>query len=124
MPVILWVVQALLAVLFAGAGGMKLVMAPDSLVPLMPWVVDFRPETVKVIGALEVLGGAGLVIPAATSIAPVLTPVAAGGLAVVMAGGAAVHIGRGEYPHSVGNMVVFAVAVLTAWGTYRSYVPR
>ncbi|MFC0598331.1 DoxX family protein [Streptomyces palmae] len=120
MPVVLWVAQALLAVLFTAAGGMKLVMSPDAMVPLMPWVVDFRPETIKVIGALEVLGAVGLILPRATNIAPVLTPVAAAGLACVMAGGAVVHATRGEYPHIIGNVIVFAVALLTAWGALRS----
>ncbi|MFI2411753.1 DoxX family protein [Streptomyces sp. NPDC018947] len=120
MPVLLWVAQALLAVLFTAAGGMKLVMSPDALTPLMPWVVDFRPETVRAIGALEVLGAVGLILPRATNIAPVLTPAAAAGLAVVMAGGAVVHVTRGEYPHSIGNIAVLAVALLTAWGALRS----
>ncbi|MFD7626559.1 DoxX family protein [Streptomyces sp. NPDC059851] len=120
MPIVLWVAQALLAVLFTAAGGMKLVMSPDDMVPLMPWVVDFRPETIKAIGVLEVLGAVGLILPRATNIAPVLTPAAAAGLACVMAGGAVVHVTRGEYPHSIGNITVFAVALLTAWRALRS----
>ncbi|MEU5947627.1 DoxX family protein [Micromonospora sp. NPDC047465] len=121
MKIVLWVAQGLLAVLFAGAGGMKVVMAKDSLVPLMPWVVDFSSGMVKVIGVLEVLGAVGLVLPALTLIAPVLTPIAATGLAVVMLGGGIVHIGRGEYPHSIGNLVVLALAVLVAWGRFGPY---
>jgi putative oxidoreductase len=120
VSVVLWAAQALLAVLFTAAGGMKLIMSPEAMVPLMPWVVDFRPETIKAIGALEVLGAVGLILPRATNIAPVLTPAAAVGLAVIMAGGAVVHVTRGEYPHSIGNFTVLVVALLTAWGALRS----
>ncbi|GAA2332003.1 DoxX family protein [Streptomyces cuspidosporus] len=120
MPVVLWVAQALLAALFTAAGGMKLAMSPDALIPLMPWVEDFRPETIKAIGALEVLGAVGLILPRATNIAPALTPAAAAGLAVIMAGGAVVHVTRGEYPHGIGNITVLLIAALTAWGTLRS----
>ncbi|MFF8955362.1 DoxX family protein [Streptomyces sp. NPDC014894] len=119
MNLVLWVAQALLAVLFAGAGGMKIAMPQDSLIPLMPWVVDFAPAAVKAIGAAEVLGAAGLILPAATSIAPVLTPVAAVGLGVVIAGGTLVHIARSEYPAALANLVVLAVTVLVARGRFR-----
>jgi hypothetical protein len=117
--VVLWTAQGLLAVLFAGAGGMKLVMAEESLIPLMPWVVDFSPAAVKAIGAVEVLGAVGIVLPLAMSIAPVLTPVAAVGFALVMAGGGLVHAARGEYAQAVANVVVLAVAVFVAWGRFR-----
>lgn len=119
MNVVLWVAQALLAVLFAGAGGMKIAMSPESLIPLMPWVVDFAPETVKAIGVVEVLGAAGLILPAATSTAPLLTPIAAAGLGVVMVGGTAVHIARSEYSAGLANGVVLAAAVLVARGRFR-----
>ncbi|GHF75664.1 hypothetical protein GCM10010218_65740 [Streptomyces mashuensis] len=124
MPVALWAAQALLATLFTAAGGMKLIMPPDALIPLMPWVVDFRPETIQAIGALEILGAVGLILPRATNIAPALTPAAAAGLACIMAGGAVVHISRGEYPHTIGNITVSAVALLTARGALRSLSPH
>ncbi|MEO3974923.1 DoxX family protein [Streptomyces sp. CAU 1734] len=119
MNIVLWAVQILLAVLFTGAGGMKIAMSPESLIPLMPWVVDFSPGAVQAIGAVEVLGAAGLILPAATSIAPVLTPLAAAGLAVVMAGGTAVHFARSEYPAGLANVVVLAAAALVARGRLR-----
>jgi hypothetical protein len=78
----LWVIQVLLAALFVFAGGMKLVMPLDQLagpVALPGWFLRF-------IGVVELLGGLGLVLPAATGIFPWLTPLAAAGLVVVMIG--------------------------------------
>ncbi|GGZ30335.1 hypothetical protein GCM10010387_24870 [Streptomyces inusitatus] len=119
MNVVLWVARALLAVLFAGAGGMKIALPPDSLIPLMPWVVDFAPLAVRAIGVAEVLGAAGLILPAATSIAPVLTPIAAAALGVLITGGTVVHLARSEHPAALANMVVLAAAVLVARDGFR-----
>ena len=55
----------------------KLAAAPGGA-----WVEDFSPGALKTIGAFEVLGVAGLILPAALDIAPVLVPLAAVGLGV------------------------------------------
>jgi len=77
---VLWVVQALLAALFLFAGGMKLVMPIDQLVAQSHMSGGF----LRFIGVVEVLGGLGLVLPGLTGIAPILTPLAAAGLVIVM----------------------------------------
>jgi hypothetical protein len=45
----------------------------------------------------------GLILPAVTGIVPWLTPLAAVGLALTMAGAAIVHLHRGEYPNIIIN---------------------
>lgn len=45
---------------------------------------DFSAGTVKFIGAAELAGALGLIVPAVTGITVVLTPLAATGLAVTM----------------------------------------
>jgi DoxX-like family len=62
----------------------------------MGWVEDFSPGAVKSIGTLEVLAAVGLILPAALGIAPVLVPLAAVGLAVLMAGAIITHLRRHE----------------------------
>jgi len=57
------------------------------------WAEDFSDRSVKAIGALEVLAAVGLVLPAALDIAPVLVPLAALGLVIIMVG--AVFTGSG-----------------------------
>ncbi|QDY80721.1 DoxX family protein [Streptomyces qinzhouensis] len=101
-----------LALLFAAAGAMKVALSQEALLPLMPWVDAVPMAAVRGIGALEVLGAAGLVLPALWPAAAPLLPLAAGGLALLMAGGGALHISRGEYAESAGNAVVLALAVL------------
>lgn len=60
----------------------------------MPWTDGFSDGPVKGIGALEALGALGLILPAALGIAEVLTPLAAVGLTLLMAGAALTHLRR------------------------------
>jgi hypothetical protein len=76
---------------------------------------------VKGIGALEVLGALGLILPAALDIVPVLVPVAATGLALVMLGAAVTHARRNENQMIVVNVVLLALAVFVAWGRFGPY---
>lgn len=62
------------------------------------------------IGLAEVLGAVGLIVPWATRIVPVLTPVAAVGLAVLMAGAAQTHRRRKE-PAIVLAIIAAVIAV-------------
>ena len=70
---------------------------------------------------MEILGATGLILPGVTGVAPVLVPIAALGLAVVMIGAAITHIRRGERPFLLLNLVLFALAVFLAWGRLGSY---
>jgi uncharacterized membrane protein YphA (DoxX/SURF4 family) len=115
MEIVVWVLQILLAVAFLGAGVMKLVRPRPALVSSgMGWADDYSDNGVKGIGALEVIGAVGLVLPAATGIAPILTPIAALGLALVMAAAVVVHLRRKEQivPPLVLGVLSLVVAVL------------
>ncbi|WP_449281804.1 DoxX family protein [Leucobacter sp.] len=115
MLIALWIVNALLALAFLGAGIMKLARSREALAAGgMGYVEDFAPATIKVIGALEVLGALGLILPLATGIAPVLTPIAAVGLVLTMVGAVVVHVRRRETaaPAAVLGVLALASAVL------------
>jgi uncharacterized membrane protein YphA (DoxX/SURF4 family) len=121
MNVVLWVLQILLAAIFAMAGLMKVGRPHEQLREKLPWVEDFSPATVRFIGAVELLGAMALVLPAATGIAPVLTPVAATGLALVMALAALTHRRRGEPGAIAFNAVLLVLAAVVAWGRFGPY---
>ncbi|MEV4728306.1 DoxX family protein, partial [Micromonospora humida] len=65
----LWIVQILLAALFAGAGLTKLIQPKEKLLDRMAWVRNTPPLQVKALGAAEVLAALGLVLPGLTGIA-------------------------------------------------------
>ena len=98
MNTTLWVLQSLLALAMLGAGAMKLFKSRDALVanPAMGWAQDYSEGQIKLIGLVEVLGGVGLVLPWYLAIVPILTPIAASGLVVIMGGAAMVHLRRKE----------------------------
>lgn len=121
MNVFLWVLQALLAAMFAMAGLMKTLQPIEKLAGSMPYAMDLSPSTVRFIGAAELAAALGLILPAVTGIATVLTPLAATGLAVVMVLAAGFHYRRGEYSAIAFNAVLLALAVITAWGRFGPY---
>jgi hypothetical protein len=97
------------------AGLMKLAQPREKLVSSgMGWAEDFSPGAVKAIGAVEVLGAVGLVLPPLVDVAPVLAPLAALGLALTMAGAVVVHVRRREpfVPALVLGVLALVVAVL------------
>jgi uncharacterized membrane protein YphA (DoxX/SURF4 family) len=120
--VVLWIVAGLLAVAFLAAGLMKLTQPKKKLADSgMGWTEDFSDGAVKGIGALEVLGAVGLILPAALGIVPVLVPIAATGLALLMLGAAVTHARRKESTNIVVNIVLLALAAFVAWGRFGPY---
>ena len=117
MNILAWILSAPLIFVFGSAGAAKLATPYEKLVknPRMGWAEDFSPAQVKGIGAVEVLGALGLVLPWLLNIAHVLTPVAALGLAAVMVGAVAAHARRGELKQAVPlNGALFALAIAVA----------
>ncbi|MFI5892732.1 DoxX family protein [Actinoplanes sp. NPDC051513] len=122
MNVVLWIIASLLAVAFAASGLMKVLLPKERLKAQgMGWVDDWDGRAVKVIGVLEVLAAVGLILPAALDIAPVLVPLAATGLAIIMVGAIVVHARRKEYPVAIANVVLLILTVVVAWGRFGPY---
>ena len=115
MNIALWILAGLLAFAFLGAGLSKLTQPKAKLAAgNMAWVEDYDENQVKAIGAVEVLGALGLILPAAFGIAEFLTPLAALGLTLTMAGAAATHVRRGEKSMVPVNVVLGGLALLLA----------
>ena len=86
------------------------------------WVEQFPPGFVVFVGSVEVAGALALVLPGLTGIWRILTPVAATGLAVLMALGAALHVSRKEYREMLTQEPwLFAAFVFIAWGRFGPY---
>jgi DoxX-like family len=110
----LWVAQGLLALAFVGAGSMKLFVSREKLIPKMRFFASWSPASIKLLGTAELLGGIGMVAPGAVHVMPILTPVAALCLAVLMGGAIKTHLDLGERP--VPPAVLGAFALLIAIG--------
>ncbi|ALE05878.1 DoxX family protein [Arthrobacter sp. ERGS1:01] len=118
MNVALWIVQILLAVMFLATGAMKVSQPIDKLGTRMPWVNHFPVGVVRFVGIAEILGAVGVILPQLTNIAPVLTPIAASALALVMVLAALWHLRQKEFSTIAVNAVLFVLAVFVAWGRF------
>lgn len=121
MNIALWIVAGLLAVAYLISGGGKLIMSKERIAATGPsahWVEDFSGGAVKTIGALELLGAIGLILPAVLDIAPVLVPIAAIGLALVMVGASITRIRRHEYRILPADLAYLAATVFVAVGRF------
>ncbi|WP_019634528.1 DoxX family protein [Actinomadura atramentaria] len=118
MNLALWIGAGILAVI-ALAGGAVKTSAPKEKLAASPggeWTRDVGAGAVKALGALEILAAVGLVLPAATGVAPVLVPVTALCWVLLMAGAATVHGRRGEHRFAALNLAYLALAAFIAWG--------
>lgn len=114
MSVALWIVQGLLTPLFLFAGGMKLVMPIAALTAQAPLPGLF----IRFIGVLEVVGALGLVVPALLRLRPSLTPLAAAGLVIVMAGAVGATLTTGPAATALAPVVVGCFLVFVAYGRW------
>jgi uncharacterized membrane protein YphA (DoxX/SURF4 family) len=121
MNTLVWIVQVVLALGFLMAGAMKLTQPRAKLAPQMGWVEDFTDTQLKGIGLVEVAGALGLVLPGATDIAPILTPLAAAGLVIVMVSAAATHFRRHEPKLVWINASLLVLASIVAWARFGPY---
>src|ERR1700756_4853888 len=109
MNLALWIIAIVLAVGFTASGLMKILRNKEQLMASgMGWAQDFSPSTIRLIGFAEILGAIGLILPAALHIAPILVPLAAVGLALVMVGAAGLHAPRQKAPpHTIKAALLF-----------------
>ncbi|HZO31700.1 MAG TPA: DoxX family protein [Chloroflexota bacterium] len=119
MSITLWIVQGLLALVFLFAGGMKLVMSPEEMAAGTPFPGVFY----QFIGVCEVLGAFGLILPGLLKIKPGLTPLAAAGLTIIMAGATvltAIGMGGVGVPPATAviPLVIGLLAAFVAYGRW------
>ena len=99
MNILLWIIQILLALLFLFAGGSKLWMSMADMQKMAsPDQIQLPEFFIRFIGVVEVLGALGLVLPGLFRIRKGLTPLAAIGLAIIMAGAVIITIAGGGPP--------------------------
>jgi putative oxidoreductase len=115
LQVSLWVAQALLALAFLAAGAMKLLTPSDELTRSM----GLSAGLIRFIGAAELLGALGLILPAVTGVKPRLSALAALGLALVMFLATCFHLMRGELSHLGPPLLLGGLAAFVVWGRVR-----
>ena len=118
MNVLAWVLQGLLALVFL-FHGILYSLGPEPMVRSMreqgAWPPAIPAGFRVFIGVAEILAAIGLILPSVTRVLPGLTPLAAGGLSIVMVGAIVYHARRGEYPMVAGVAVLLVLVALTGF---------
>jgi hypothetical protein len=121
MNLALWILAGALAAAFT-TGGATLLLLPKekyrALGPSQYWVDDFGDAHLKAIGTIKIIGCLGLILPAALGVAPVLTPLAACGLMLLMSGAATTRFRRGEWRLLAGDLLYLTLFAFLAWGRF------
>jgi hypothetical protein len=117
MVIATWILSGLLALAFLAAGSMKALTPRRKLAERMKWTESFTDAQVKLIGIAEVAGALGVILPAATGVLPVLSPIAALCLAVLMGGAVRTHLRLNEAiaPPAVLGALALLVAAARIW---------
>ena len=115
MNTALWIVQGLLSAMFVMAGVMKSTQPKEKLAK-MAWTARQTSGMIKFIGVSELLIGLGLILPQLTGILPILTPIAAIALCLIMVLAAVDHYKSKEMKEIGFNVFVIALAAFVAYG--------
>lgn len=115
MKIFLWILQILLAALFLFSGIMKFQLPAEVLTKGSPFSASF----LRFIGICEIVGGIGLIVPAATRVMPSLTPLAAACLGVIMVGATITTIATMSVKFAILPFVVLILSAVIAYGRWR-----
>ena len=99
--------QLVLCVIFLYFGMLKMFLPIEKIEKKVTWAHDYSVAKLKFFGFLEVIGALGLILPYQLGVLPILTPMAATGLAMVMAGAGMVHLRRDEI-----NMIFLNILII------------
>lgn len=119
LRITLWVLQVALGLFFMMVGYSHALAPFDEISQEAVWMQQVPRALSLFIGYAEVVGGLGLIVPAATRVAPWLTPLAAAGLATIMILALLFHVVRGEAGVVWLHALVAALALFVAWGRWR-----
>lgn len=114
-----WVATALLFLLYGMAGVMKTFFPVPRLATMLAWPGDVPVWVVRLVGAAEIAGPLGLVLPLLTGILPWLTPLAALGLALIQVLAIGFHARRRETAKTLPlNLMLLALSLFVLWGRW------
>lgn len=117
MNIFLWILQIILAIIFLLAGANK-AFNYNKAKEQMTWMKNTSKGLVLFIGAAEILGAIGLIVPYALGIAPILTPIAALALVVVMVLASLFHAKRKEFSSIGANILFIILLIIIAIGRF------
>jgi hypothetical protein len=117
MNTALWIIQAILAAMMIALGMVK-TFQPIEKLSTLRWTTHSSEGFVRFVGVSELLIGAGLVLPELTGILPILTPLAALSLCMIMVLAIAEHVKHKEINEIGKNVIITLLAAFVAVGRF------
>ena len=117
MTILLWALQVLLALLCISGGAFQ-IFKIDELAKGVAAMRELPHGLWAVFGAVNCLGGVGLLVPGAVKVMPILTPISAAVVAVESALISALYIYYGDRPPLSYSVAMTAVAAVIAYGRF------
>ncbi len=121
MEIALSIITGVLAVAFGIGGVSQILLTREryrAIGASQHWVDDFSAAHIKAIGTIKLTGVVGLIVPPLVGVAPVLSPIAACGLALLMAGAATTRFRRSEWVYMAGDVFFVLAFAFVAWGRF------
>jgi uncharacterized membrane protein YphA (DoxX/SURF4 family) len=116
MNIVLWILQVVLAVLYLLAGGMKVFML-EKVTREYPSMKALPTSVWTASGLLEIVCSAGLIVPAALHLQPILTSLFATALAIEAVLLTARHL-KWKENAAIGSGLFAAIATFIACGRF------
>ena len=120
MNTIVWILQCLLAVMFTFSGLLILLQPKEKIASKMPFVNDYSSSMVKLVAFSHITGALGITLPLALGILPILTPIAASCLVVVMILALKYNIGRRDTRSIVTDVVIGILFCFIAYYRFKN----
>jgi hypothetical protein len=110
-----WIVSALLAAFFLFVGTSKAFASWEFLAAGSAGIPVIM---LKIAGVAEIVGAVGLIVPAATRVLPILTPIAAAGLVLTMISATSIDLGLGLHVHAFETGLAGILSAFVAWARF------
>jgi len=123
MNTALWVIQALLAAFFFITGFGKVSSSKQKHIDNGHIKPGSPVALLRVLGALELLGSIGIIIPWLTGIASIITPITAVCFCLVMVGALMIHTQKKEYKFLPMPLIIIVLAAVVAYYRLKSATP-
>jgi hypothetical protein len=110
-----WIIQGILATVFTLSGLIIMLLPKDKLAARLSWINEYSDSMRHFICLAKIFGAMGLILPMYLNILPILTPIAALGIATIMSLAMAYHFRKNEYKDVPATIIFGVLALIVAY---------
>jgi hypothetical protein len=118
MNTTVWIIQGALAIVFTTSGLIILLVPKEKLANKLTWINEYSDNMRYFICLSKIAGAIGLILPMLLGIIPILTPIAALGIATIMVLAMSYHLKKKEYKDLPANILFLAFALFVAYNRF------